>query len=63
MHIKKRFEFHGVEYIVVPCELWYQGIGCAFACSENFDTPKHNEYGQLHDAMIAYDETGVLTDE
>lgn len=44
MHAKKRMTFHGVDYIMVPAELWED----AKAASQFIDV-------ELHQNMLAYE--------
>ena len=50
MHLKKRMTFHGVEYIVVPVELWDSAVS-------EVGLVKFPSTRQLYADMLAYEST------
>lgn len=47
-HMKKRMTFHGVDYIVVPVELWEE-------CKERVNEIGKVPFQELHTNMLAYE--------
>lgn len=59
-HMKKRMTFHGVDYIVVPVELWEAAKeaveGCTFEYNmEGEPQPEDKAAKELHANMLAYE--------
>jgi hypothetical protein len=56
MHLAKHMQFHGVEYIVVPLELWKEGKDAvaAYADAIAYQTDV-TPLVELHANMCAYD--------
>lgn len=52
MHLKKRMTFHGVEYLVVPVELWE---GAKESVGIEARIPDAVEARELLDNMLAYE--------
>ena len=62
MHLAKHMQFHGVDYIVVPLELWEEAKNTVQTASSNFDTSTHRYYEELYEQMCAYDNSNEPTE-
>lgn len=52
MHLAKHMQFHGVDYIVVPKELWEDGKQAAW---NYWQYTAHLPSKEIYDNMCAYD--------
>lgn len=65
-HMKKRMTFHGVDYIVVPVELWDAAKDVIHRHKSALYGPQIAESTELHDNMEVYEgsnEPTELSDE
>ena len=55
MHLKKRMTFHGVDYAIIPEDMWDEAVACVAVCEGNFDTTNQHFYGELMRQIEAYE--------